>query len=62
MKRNKYLYSCELIIKIHVTHTVLHTSEDTVELLTGSQAQEKMGVTESLQRYNERKRNELEKV
>ena len=34
MKRNKDLHSCEVIIKIHVSYTVLHTSEDTVELLT----------------------------
>ena len=34
MKRNKDLHCCEVIIKIHVCYTVLHTSEDTVKLLT----------------------------
>ena len=34
MKRYKDLHCCEVIIKIHVCYTVLHTSEDTVKLLT----------------------------
>ena len=33
MKRYKNLHCCEVIIKIHVYYTVLHTSEDTVKLL-----------------------------
>ena len=33
MKRYKDLHCCEVIIKIHVCYTVLHTSEDTVKLL-----------------------------
>ena len=34
MKRYKDLHCCEVIIKIYVRYTVLHTSEDTVKLLT----------------------------